>query len=216
MADTSAPSSGERGPRTEAPFLQGTVLAWDALAGTNQIRVRGAVLENLQSHLGSETSLIRPLDKVTLIRLNNSFAVLGRIETPGSTQRALGIEYAEIPTLNNPVGTGFETRNAPFVNVYIGSSLRCLVTLSMDIQITNNMQRLGLFVSGSSLIGPIPWRCLAVGTTGTLDMQVSRVLKFDPDDGLNEGMNKFQVMAQTDSLSSLPSVGEVQITVQPF
>lgn len=211
------PSSGPRPPAETGPFRQGTVLAWDAVAGTNTVRVRGTDMTDLQSAVGSETGLIRPGDSVILIQVGNTYAVLARIELPGVEQRAFGLASAEVSTLDDPASTDFEVRNAPFVDVYIGSSCRCLVTLSAEISISNNVQRLGVWVSGESNIGPMPWRALTVGSVDDLELQVSRVLLFDPSYGLNPGMNRFQVMAQTGNhLANLPLVGEVQITVQPF
>jgi hypothetical protein len=219
MPDIFAPSYGPRPGSGESPFLQGIVVAWDSLAGTNVVRVRGRELENLQSMIGSESGMMRTGDSVVVGKLNNTYAVLGRLEPQGVPARALGLVSAEVSMLDNPTTNGFEARNAPFVDVHIGSSGRCMVTLSMEISITNNVQRLGVFVSGPSLIGPMDWRALTVGSVDDLEMQASRVLMFGPENGLtlNEGLTRFQVMAKTGNhLSSLPLVGEVQITVQPF
>lgn len=219
MADNTAPSSRPRPGAGDSPFLQGTVLAWNAVAGTNVVRVRGAEHTDLQSAVGSETGLVRPGDSVVVIKLNNSYAVLGRIELPGVEQRALGIVSAETVTLDDPVTNGFEARNAPFVDVYIGSSGRCLVTLSMEILISNNVQRLGVAVSGATTIAALDWRALTLGCASDLEAQASRVLIFSSENGfpLQEGNTRFQVMAKTaNHLADLPLVGEVQITVQPF
>lgn len=219
MSDTSAPSSGPRLGPGESPFLQGTVLAWDALAGTNTVRVRAGDIVNMQSMIGSESGLMRPGDSVVVAKLNTTYAVLGRLEPQGVPARALGLATAEVALLNNPSTNGFEARNAPSVTVYIGSSGRCMVTLSMEISIANNVQRLGVAVSGMTAISPVDWRALTVSSVDDLELQVSRVLMFGPENGfaLNEGLTKFQVMAKTGNhLSNLPLVGEVQITVQPF
>lgn len=219
MSIDQAPSSIARQDPPDWSVAQGIVESWDAIAGTNQIRVRGRSFSNLLSAVGSETGLIRAGDNVLVVRLNNTYAVLSRFEPPGVTPRAFGLVSAEVSVLDDPITNGFEARNAPFVDVYIGSSGRCMVTLSMEISISNNVQRLGVFLSGASLIGAMPWRALTVGSVDDLEMQTSRVLMFGPDNGftLNEGLTRFQVMAQTGNhLANLPLVGEVQITVQPF
>jgi len=214
---SSAPSSRSRPEAPEAPFRQGTVVAWNALAGTNQILIRGKVFTNLQSFVGSETGLIRVGDSVCVIRMNNTYAVLGRIEVPGVEQRALGVSFAQTVTLNAPTASAvFQRRNGPSVDVYIGSSRRAMVTLSAEISIANNVERMGFQVVGVSTISAVDWKCLTISSASS-EFQASRILIVKDDDGLNEGVNTFQTMHKTGNhTSSVPLVGEVQITVQPF
>jgi hypothetical protein len=175
------------------------------------------VLTNLLSLVGSETGLVRVGDSVIVGKLQNTYAVFGRIEPPGIEQRALGVAFAETITLNNPASPNFEARNGPAVTVYIGSSRRCLVTLSYEIQISNNVHRMGVQVSGASTVAAVEWRCLATGSIDDLEFQGTRTIVITAADVLNEGVNVFLTMHKTSThLAMLPLVGEVQITVQPF
>jgi hypothetical protein len=198
-------------------FHQGVVVAWDALAGTNTVRVLGVEVDNLPSLIGSEVGLIRKDDVVGLLRFQNTFFVLGRIEGSGVAQRALNLHYAQTVTLNAPTASAvFQARNGPSVTVDIGSSRRCMVTLSAEISIANNVERMGVQISGASSIAAVEWKCLTISSAAS-EFQASRVLIFEAADGLNEGKNVFQTMHQTGNHTvSVPLVGEVQITVQPF
>lgn len=217
MSENEAPSSGARQDPSSFGFSQGTVVEWDATAGTNIVRVRGVLLENLKSMIGSETGLIRVDDRVVVGRLNNSYAVFGRLDDVGVPARAFGVEYAFVTTLNNPTASSvFQRRNGPEVSVYIGSSRRCMVTLSAEIVIANNVERMSFQVAGASTIAAQVWRSLAISSASS-EFQASRVIMLDAGDGLNEGLNKFQTMHWTGNHAvNIPLVGEVQITVQPF
>jgi hypothetical protein len=153
VSENAAPSSGARQDPFAYGFSQGTVLAWDATAGTNTVHVRGTNFTNLKSMMGSETGLIRAGDRVVVGRLNNSYAVFGRLDDVGVPARAFGVEYAFVTTLNNPTASSvFQRRNGPEVSVYIGSSRRCMVTLSAEIVIANNVERMSFQVAGASSI----------------------------------------------------------------
>lgn len=216
MSEDAAPSSGARLPRPDSGFLQGFVEAWDAIAGTNAVRVRGRTCNNLLSLLGPETGLIRPNDTVIVGRYHNTYAVFGRVEPLGEEQRAFGVHFADTITLNDTAAPGtWEPRNGPSVSVYIGSTRRCMVSLSAEMLVENNVERVGVQISGASSISPVEWRALTIGSP-ELEFQGSRTLVFTAADGLNEGTNVFQTMHKTSAAAPLPLVGEVQIIVQPF
>src|ERR1044072_3800643 len=142
MSENQAPSTTERPEPGEAPFLQGTVVAWDAVAGTNIVRVRGKECVNIPSLVGSETGLIQEKDRVIVIRLNNTYAVLGRLELPGREQRALGLATASVLAAEaSTSGTyGNLATAGPSVTVNIGSSRRCLVFASAQVQVNNSSE----------------------------------------------------------------------------
>lgn len=216
MTEDQAPSSGPRMPPNNSDFLQGFVIAWDALAGTNKVRIRGRETNNVMSMLGPEVGLIRPGDSVICLRIGNTFAVVGRIDLPGVEQRAFGVYFDDTVTLNDTAAAGtWEPRNGPAVSVYIGSTRRCMVSLSAEMLVENNVERVGVRVTGASNISPVEWRALTIGSP-ELEFQGSRTLVYTAADGLNEGVNVFQTMHKTSAASPLPLVGEVQIIVQPF
>lgn len=228
MSDTSAPSTGPRDPHGEFAFYQGTVVAWNAIAGTNTIRVRGQELTNLMSLVGSETGLIRPGDAVCVIRLQNSYAVLGRFEPPGIEQRAFGVESQRITGPGSAVSTASTTfvalSGGPSVAVYIGSSRRCKVELSSYMNGHDAIAYAGFQVSGASSIAPINRWSVAVGaaSSGGIVPDVwansTRTINLSASDGLNEGLNVFTMMYQCvgNPVGGLAQFSDREISVQPF
>jgi hypothetical protein len=216
MSEDFAPSAGARQAPGESGLAQGIVVAWNALAGTNKVRVRGKVFDNLLSGLGAEGGLVRPNDTVLCARLGNTYAVTNRCDLPGQEQRSLGVTYSQTITLTDATASGvFQRRNGPQVSVYIGSSRRAMVTLSAEILVENNVERVGVQVVGVSSIAAVDWKCLAFSSE-VGELQATRTLIFEAADGLNEGLNTFQTMHKTANHLDPPLVGEVQITVQPF
>lgn len=228
MSVSSAPSSGPRPPSGDSPFLQGTVLAWDATAGTNIVRVRGTECANIQSAVGSETGLIRPGDSVVVIVLNNTYAVLGRIESPGVEQRALNVVSQRITGPGSAVSTASTTfvdlSGGPSVSVYIGSSRRCKVELSSYMNGHDAIAYAGFRVTGSSVISPINRWSVAVGaaSSGGIVPDVwansTRTINLSATDGLNEGPNVFTMMYQCvgNPVGGLAQFSDREICVQPF
>lgn len=204
-------------PLAPLGFHTGTVVAWNALAGTNSIRVLGTVYNNLPSLIGSEVGLIRTGDQVALFRFQSTTFVLGRVEASGVAQRALDINYALVATLN-PAGAPavWEARNGPSVQVYVGSSRRVVIDLTAEMSVDDNIEWMSVQVSGSSNIAAYPGNALVCGGDGANYLQATRRLVFEAVDGLNEGWNTFQTMHWTSSNVTSPLVGEVSIIVQPF
>lgn len=216
VPDIAAPSSDFRPDNNPFGFAQGYVMAWDAIAGTNKIRIRGTEFDNLLSLVGSEVGLIRVGDTVGVLRYLNTWAVLGRVEPPGVEQRALGIHYAFETGVDDTASSVFEDRNGPEVSVYIGSSRRCRVSLSMEALVENNLEYMSFRVTGASTIAPQVWRSLTVGGP-EIYIQATREVILTAADGLNEGLNVFKSMHRTSIWpGDMPLLAEVQLIVQPF
>lgn len=66
------------------PYRQGVIVAFNPATGANQVRVGGAVLENLPVLVGGDTVNFAPDDAVVLLKLRSSWAILGRIVVPGN------------------------------------------------------------------------------------------------------------------------------------
>lgn len=232
MVANAAPSSGPRpSPSGGSPFLQGTVLAWDALAGTNVVRVRGTECTDLQSAVGSETGLIRAGDSVVVIQLNNTYAVLGRIESPGVEQRAFGVASHRLTGPGSAVSTASTTfvnlSGGPTVSVYIGSSRRCKVELSSYMNGHDAIAYAGFRVNdsvGAQSIAPINRWSVAVGaaSSGGIVPDVwansTRAINLSSADGLTEGLNTFTMMYQCvgNPVGGLAQFSDREISVQPF
>ena len=74
-ADNSLPDLG---------WHQGLVVSWDAVAGTNRIRVAGKELDNLAVLSSAGQVSLEPGTVVGVIRYRSSYFVVGRVVLPGS------------------------------------------------------------------------------------------------------------------------------------
>lgn len=227
MPDATIPSAGPRQIEPPLGFQQGVVVAWNALDGTNQVRVHGVVFDNLLSLVGSEVGLIRPGDSVGVLRYQNSWAVLGRIEAPGVEQRALDVHTQAVLGPGSDVSTTSSSfvplAGGPSVSVYIGSSRRCRVDLGAHVSSYAGVAYMGFSVSNASLIAANNSRALGLGgslPSGFVEVRasVTRTVCLSADDGLNEGLNTFTAMYQflADDPSGIPEFSDREITVQPF
>lgn len=216
-----------REPRPQLTFHQGIVIAWDAVAGTNTVRVLGRDMNDLPSLIGSEVGLIRADDIVGLLFFQNTYFVLGRIETPGDAQRALGVVSAraldEIDVATPSGSSFFELSGGPSVTVYIGSSRRCRVDLSGFVRSYAGVSEIGVKVSGASDIDPNYWQVLSVSGSSpggfvSVQMAGSRSIQLSAADGLNEGLNTFTMVYRfnEDDPTGAGTFADREITVQPF
>jgi hypothetical protein len=213
------------GRETQPPlaFHQGVVVAWDAIAGTNKVRVLGEDMDDLPSLIGSEVGLVRAGDVVGLIRFQNTMFVLGRIEGAGVEQRAFGVESQRVAgAVSTSSGSFVELSGGPSVEVHIGSSRRCSVELGAHISAFGGVAYMGFRVSGASTIAPTNAKALGCGgSTATIPIEVTvdatRVVNLSADDGLVEGLNTFTVMYQAllDPGGSTEFTDR-EISVQPF
>jgi hypothetical protein len=208
-------------------FHQGIVQAWDAVAGTNSVRVLGTTVTDLPSLLGSEVGLVRPGDTVGLLFFQNTYFVLGRIELSGSAQRAFGVASARADDeidVSSPTGSSFITlAGGPSVTVDIGSSRRCRVDLSGFVRSYAGVSEIGLLVSGASDITPDHRKVLSASGSsplGFVSVQISgtRTIHLTADDGLNEGSNTFTMVYRfnEDDASGAGTFADREISVQPF
>lgn len=225
MTEALSPSFGPRTPPSDSAFAQGFVVAWDAIAGTNSVRVRGQLCTDLLVAIGSETGLVRPGDSVLVARLNNTYAVLARIEAPGVTQRAFGVASQRVSGAVSTASTTFVTLSGgPSVSVYIGSSRRCRVELSSYMNGHDAIAYAGFKVEGASVISPINRWSVAVGaaSSGGIVPDVwansTRAINLTAADGLVEGTNIFTMMYQCvgNPVGGLAQFSDREISVQPF
>jgi hypothetical protein len=226
--DIFSPASNERPPNSELGFAQGTVVAWNAITGTNQISMRGALLDNLPSLIGSEVGLIRPGDVVALIRFQTTFFVLGRIEVADAAQRAFGVASQRVTGPGSAVSTASTSfvalSGGPSVTLRIGSTRRCRVELSSYMNGHDAIAYAGFRVTGASTIAPINRWSVAVGaaSSGGIVPDVwansTRVINLSAADGLNEGDNTFTMEYQCvgNPVGGLAQFSDREIAVQPF
>lgn len=203
---------------TPPAYAQGVVEAWDAVAGTNRIRVRGKPLNNLLSLVGSEGGLIRPGDVVVLLWWQDTAAVLGRIDAPGVEQRALGITSARIADGISVTSSSWTDFGGPEVTVHIGSSRRCRVDLSAFGGGFQAICFMGVEVTGASAIAPAERWSLASGNGGSVAswLGATRSLTLTAADGLNEGPNVFRCKYKLSGGGNNGQWDNREIVVQPF
>lgn len=93
-------------------YRQGTVVAWNAITGSNQVRIGNSDLTNLPVITQSDLINIRSGDTVAVIKYNDSYAVLGKIKTsnPGTPWTPVPL-YAQFNPLGAAGGTGYWTVN---------------------------------------------------------------------------------------------------------
>lgn len=84
-------------PASSEPFRQGVIEAFNPATGENQVRVGGAVLEDLPILAGGDTINFAAGQVVVLLKYRSSYAILGRVVIPGNqalTATAVGF-YAD-------------------------------------------------------------------------------------------------------------------------
>jgi hypothetical protein len=108
-ADDLAPLFARR-RSDEIGFRQGTVIAWDASSGTNQINVAGAVLDDLPILGGLEATTVEAGDIVGVVRIRSQFFVLGHIARPDlASNVTVQVDGARVPLVQLAGGTQAET-----------------------------------------------------------------------------------------------------------
>lgn len=69
---------------TQLPFRQGVVLTFNQSTGSNTVNVGGAILTDVALLNIGDTVNLLPGDIVVLMKLKSSWAILGKVITPGS------------------------------------------------------------------------------------------------------------------------------------
>lgn len=191
-----------QGNGSDLGFVTAQVQSWDEISGTNTVVLAGGVvisnLKSIQPGIGVQ---LQPGDIVGLKRVGNSYLVEGRIVTPGSGSGNL-IRSARVATLVNTGAQAFGDLPGSFgpqlVNVYIGSSRRCLVIHSAELSVSQSAIFQGITVTGSSSIAVetgITDAYLSflsgAGLGLVIDQSVTASCLVTAANGLNQGFNTF-------------------------
>lgn len=182
-------------------FHTGEVIAWDQSAGTNTIRVLGAVVQNIQV-VASGSVMVGVGDLVAIWRYKSTYFVMGRIAPVNQTLR---VRYAIGTDDDNNVVAGagdwhdLNHGNIPTISdVYIGPSRTCIVWLSCAI--AGNSALAGeahIQVTGVSNIPPpnpaVDGRSMGAIGGGPVQVGAHRIFVITAADMLNQGLNTFQV-----------------------
>ncbi|WP_290055668.1 hypothetical protein [Amycolatopsis solani] len=160
LADANAKPTGG----ADLNHYQGEVISWDESSGLNAVLVNGAPISNmrvLQSGIGVT---YQPGDAVMVEKRMSQWYILGKVAAPGAGA-ANQIASALVAAAQSTASTSYTdlATVGPAVTVYIGSSARCLVTVSATISSLANAQtatqqwiggNASFAVSGASAISP--------------------------------------------------------------
>lgn len=203
----------------QAQTRQGIVTAWNSATGENTISVAGALLHNIPCIAIADSIMLTVGDPVVLLKVKSKWFISGRIAPPGGGA-ALGIRAASIQTAQNTTSTTYTnlaTVGPTLTDVYIGSSRRCLVFFSASVNATTDIGSISVQVSGASTIAPATNRSAYLGSNaGTQILGTPMTfLLFTAADGLNSGLNTFQ-LKYLSSLGTSIQFGDRRIAVFPF
>ncbi|MGH3095558.1 MAG: hypothetical protein ACRDMV_06105, partial [Streptosporangiales bacterium] len=124
------------GQKNHLGMRQGVVKSWDSSTGHNTVDVGGTVMDDLPVLASTGTVLLAAGDVVGLLRYRSTYFVLGRIGVAG--EGALAIRAASVTAdemTTSATFTDLPTPGPTLTDVYIGSSRRCLVFMSVEISV---------------------------------------------------------------------------------
>ena len=189
------------GAGTPMTYRQGVVVAWNPETAENTIRVGGTDLTDIPIlGLGQGTTL-RVGDVVGLMLVGSSWAIMGQLVIPGTTQAARAISVPSANTYSASTAA-FETRDTstwgdlatvgPIVDdVQIGPSGRCLVYITSTIVmlVTAGGGEMAYEISGATTVGTgdTPPALSYYGPAGSGPTSTRLVLQ----EGLTPGIHTF-------------------------
>lgn len=182
----------------------GVIGSWDELTGLNTVEIGGTLFTNVLVLSTGAPQAYVPGDVVIVLRLSTQYFIVGKVRAPGYgageriASRAL---TAEVSTTSND----YVDLGGPELTVYIGSSRRALVLISVSCAAENLPDAGGaafanVAVSGASSIAPMSYVAAYLGLNPATDggsaisgSAASNVL-LTADDGLEQGQNTFRLM----------------------
>lgn len=206
-------------------FHKGRVLAWDAIAGTNTVRVLGADMPNLPVVPNVDVGVLRRDDDVAVLRVRNTYYVLGRLTGPaGAVRGNVPVSQRAAALVSTTSAAFVDLTGGPSVDVYIGSSKRCTVEVSAVVVGRDCTAYAGVDISGASVIGPAARWSVGAGVSvpGVSNAEgsasSSRVITLTDADGLTEGWHTFRMRYQCVGSAGTrqASFSDREISVRPF
>lgn len=214
----------------DSSIYTGQIVTWDDLTGVNSVFVNGVTIPNLrvvQSGLGIG---YQPGDVVKIQRIMTQYYIIGKIGAPGAGA-AQQIASTQIDTYETSGAAAYVAlpTPGPIVSAFIGSSRRCLVTLSCRISAggwPGSAKYIGGFmgfqVGGASAIAAADSRavgtniyCAAAPGSG-IGVSSGRTLLLTAADGLNQGFNVFTALYSSDDATIVCGFRHRNITVIPL
>lgn len=213
---------------SDTGFHQGVIQSWDELTGLNTVKVNGVVLTNLKTIQGGIGVMYVPDDVVAIFRYQSNYFVWGKIAAPGASA-ATQIRSNRVAAFVNASPQAFGDLPASFgpelQNVYIGSSRRCLVVHSCEINVSQSELFQAVQVRGASTInvetGITDAFLSFLGGNG-LGLQISQSVTASTvvtaANGLNQGFNTFtcKYKIAVAGTGTAAAVNNRVLTVIPF
>lgn len=207
---------------------KGTVVSWDQETAENQVLIGGTLFENLPVLNTSEAALLVEGDVVTVLTLDNSWAVLGRLTIPASSEavsalsalRTQSANVAAIDTITSATFVPAPVTPGPSVTIVVGPSGRLLVFVSALMYSTssntagNSYQEGGLMsfaLSGANTLAAASDRALRQYSTVNITSSASnftgavgatRVILLE---GLNPGSTTVEAQYSRETASTTVS-----------
>lgn len=215
-------------PPPEIGLRQGKLLAWNPSTGANTVELAGQSFTDLPI-LASGTLAMAVGDVIALLRYATTYFILGAIRNAG-----LGTMSVRADRVVFPFGTGGDTVTSgsfvspatfgpQVVDVYIGASRRCLVTISAQIGVGDCTGYVSYSVNGASTINAEEFRGAMLSSAnitggGSIAGTVSKTSLLTAADGLNEGLHTFTTRVRRDdeSAGSAYIVSDRDLVIQPF
>jgi hypothetical protein len=202
----------------------GVIVSWDELTGSNVVLVENQLFNDIRVLSVGLVQPFQPGDVVEIEVRGSQWFILGKVRMPGAGS-AEQIRSAEVLAYELAAGVfpfgDLATVGPVLEDVYVGSSRRCLVTISAYIQVSQASARIGVQVSGSSTIAPATKHTavnfLNAGT-GASGITSARTFMLTAADGLNQGLNTFTAKYNVFLVGTGTggNFGDRTLIVQPF
>lgn len=213
-------------PGLGAKWFSGTVVNWDELTGSNTVLIEGAEFQDLNILSTWAIQPLQPGDTVGGFRVGSQHFILGKVGAPGA---GAGNQIASDQVVPNEGTTSTTFTDlatvGPTVTVYIGSSRRALVSITSSIECAGSNPSyiggaFGCEVSGASSIGPsfgaAEENQYSGGATIGFTRTITRLTLYTADDGLQTGINTFQMKYLSDVASTAAAFAGRTLTVFPI
>lgn len=111
-------------PDDGVSFRQATILTFDIFTGLNTVQVADTVLTDVPLLGNGGLVAYFPGDTVVLVRQGASWAILGRVSTPGSSPiAAVGRYYEATAAVASSLGSNFATTTSPVTQVSVNVTM---------------------------------------------------------------------------------------------
>lgn len=168
-------------PAGSEPFRQGEVLTYNPATGANTVRVGDAVLTNLPLLNIGDTINLQAGNAVILLKFRSSWAILGRVVTPGSsTVQSAAVEFATLSAYadNFPVTTTWTDRATGTVPVPTWANQASFVVVGLlgALNSTAGSDILQGYVDVDGNVGNVPYFDVDAGDFASLTPSLAQTM----------------------------------------